>query len=432
MNFPFRVLFREFLFRMVDLELLAPQGDMSKLLGQFAALLIFLSVGFTIPALALGSANGLPAQASLLLTLSAEHFLIATTMLVVGLFAVLSWDSTFPSRRDVFVLGPLPVRARTLFLSKIAAVAAALVLTVVTLHAIAGLAWPVVLHSQAVAQPTPSLTYGTALAPVGAEELEAVLDRDLAQARMAGSGVLAPGTGAGAAVGVVHHGVRRIFAYGTAKPDSIFEIGSISKTFTGLLLAQMVAEEKVAWGEPLRSLLPPGTVARPAGREIILLDLATHRSGLPPWPDNLKPADQVSPFASYGAADLYAALSKHGVARTPNASFEYSNFGFSLLAQALANRAGTSYPDSLRQQITGPLGLQDTVVALSAEQQSRFLPGYNMRHRPIPGWDMDAMAGAGESGGWRLGACGTPPIASTPGRGRRGISDRAPVDLQRR
>ena len=73
---------------------------------------------------------------------SVEHFLIATTMLVVGLFAVLSWDSTFPDRRDVLVLAPLPVRARTLFLAKVAAVATALSLTVALLHSVAGLAWP--------------------------------------------------------------------------------------------------------------------------------------------------------------------------------------------------------------------------------------------------------------------------------------------------
>ena len=391
----FRVLFREFLFRMVDLELLARTGDMSQLLGQFAALLIFFSMLFAFPALAVGSVSGVPAQINLMLTLSAEHFMIATTMLVVGLFAVLSWDSTFPNRRDVFVLAPLPVRARTLFLAKIAAVGVALSLTVVTLHSIAGLVWPVVLHAQTVAQPAPALTYGAALPPVDADGLGAVLDGDLAQARVAGSGALAPETGAGAVVGVLRHGVRRIFTYGTAKPDSIFEITSISKTFTGLLLAQMVAQGKADLDEPVRSLLPPGTVARPPAREISLLDLATHHSGLPMWPDNLKPANSTNPFADYRAADLYASLAKQGVARPLNTSFQYSNFGYSLLAEALANRAGTSYPDLLRQEITGPLGLRDTVVALSPEQQSRFIQGHNMQHRPIHGWDMDAMAGAG-------------------------------------
>jgi D-alanyl-D-alanine-carboxypeptidase/D-alanyl-D-alanine-endopeptidase len=62
---------------------------------------------------------------------------------------------------------------------------------------------------------------------------------------------------------VVTQGQRTIFSYGTAKPDSIFEIGSISKTFTGLMLAQMVEQKSVKLDEPVRELLPPGTVAKP-------------------------------------------------------------------------------------------------------------------------------------------------------------------------
>jgi len=73
-----------------------------------------------------------------------EHFLIATTMLIVGVFAVLSWDSTFPDRRDVLVIAPLPVRMSTLFLAKIAAMATALSLSIAALHSFAGLVWPFV------------------------------------------------------------------------------------------------------------------------------------------------------------------------------------------------------------------------------------------------------------------------------------------------
>ena len=207
---------------------------MRQLLGQLAALLIFVSVMFTIPALAAGSVSGVPAQISLGINLTAEHFMIATTMLVVGLFAVLSWESTFPNRRDVFVLAPLPLRARTLFLAKIAAVGTTLSLTVCALHLIAGMVWPIVLQEQTVAQTMPALTYDAALPPVD----------------LTGTGCGAgsrpgvrrePGARIGAVAGVLRHGERRIFAYGAARPDSIFEIGSISKTFTGLLLAQMVA-----------------------------------------------------------------------------------------------------------------------------------------------------------------------------------------------
>jgi hypothetical protein len=138
----FRVLYREFLFRMVDLELLSAgaQGDVSKLLGQFAALLILFSLLISLGAVGIDSR--MPPQALLMVTWGMEHFLITTTMLVVGLFAVLSWDSTFPDRRDVLVLAPLPVLARTLFLTKVAAVATALSVTVAALHVFAGLTWP--------------------------------------------------------------------------------------------------------------------------------------------------------------------------------------------------------------------------------------------------------------------------------------------------
>jgi hypothetical protein len=139
----FRVLYRQFLFRMVDLELLSAgaQGDISKLLGQFAGLLIFFSFALTFGALIFDRGKLPPAQLQSALW-GMEHFLISTTMLVVGLFAVLSWDSTFPDRRDVMVLAPLPVRARTLFMAKVAAAGAALSLTVLALHCLAGLGWP--------------------------------------------------------------------------------------------------------------------------------------------------------------------------------------------------------------------------------------------------------------------------------------------------
>jgi hypothetical protein len=85
-------------------------------------------------------------------------------MLVVGLFAVLSWDSTFPDRRDVMVLAPLPVRARTMFLAKVAAVATALSLTVVLLHGASGLIWPIAFAIQATPQTVPAP--GSSLNPV--------------------------------------------------------------------------------------------------------------------------------------------------------------------------------------------------------------------------------------------------------------------------
>jgi hypothetical protein len=138
----FRVLYRQFLFRMVDLELLSTQarGDMSKLFGQVASLLIWFSIG--LAGGGLSSFGGrMPPMERVLFGWSVEHFLIETTMLMVGLFAVLSWDSTFPDKRDVMVLAPLPIRSKTLFLSRITGVAAALSVSVISLHCLSELTW---------------------------------------------------------------------------------------------------------------------------------------------------------------------------------------------------------------------------------------------------------------------------------------------------
>lgn len=238
----------------------------------------------------------------------------------------------------------------------------------------------------------PVPTYEPALAPVAAADLQSVLDRDLARALKS---ELAPGTGAGVSIAVVEHGVRRVFSYGAAKPDSIFEIGSITKTFTGLVLSQMVEQGKVKFDEPVRELLPPGTVAKSAGTEITLLDLATQHSGLPRMPDNFKPADPNNPYADYGVPNLYAFVAQHGVAKPADAGFLYSNLGFGLLGQALAVRSGLRYPVLLKEEVLDPLGLKDTTISLSPAQQARFIAGHDEHHHTAHAWDLDAFAGAG-------------------------------------
>jgi CubicO group peptidase (beta-lactamase class C family) len=313
-------------------------------------------------------------------------------MLVVGLFAVLSWDGIFPDRRDLQVFGPLPVTPRTMFAAKVSAVAGALGLTVLLLHSLMGLILPFVFSTRAEPTPFPAFTRSPALAPIPVRDLQSVMDRDLQQARTTGE--LAPQTGLGLAIGVWKQGERRVFTYGAARQDSIFEIGSVTKTFTGLMLAQMVVQKKVRLDEPVRELLPPGTVTKPTGSEITLLDLATHHSGLPPMPDNMRSG--FNSFTDYGPRQLYAYIAGHGVAKPMDATFSYSNLGVGLLGQVLADRSGKSYAVKLRDEITGPLGMIDTVLRVSGEQEPRFLQGHDENHRPLPVFHRyGALAGAG-------------------------------------
>src|SRR5579875_2354941 len=132
----FRVLFRLFLFKVIDPELVSSGGDPEKLLGQMVAVLLGVSFVVTVPLLFMG--GHVPERVGGVFA----HFFVATTMLVVGLFAVLSWDAVFPERRDVLVLAPLPIEAKAIFAAKMAAIGAGLGVAVGALNGVSGLLWP--------------------------------------------------------------------------------------------------------------------------------------------------------------------------------------------------------------------------------------------------------------------------------------------------
>jgi D-alanyl-D-alanine-carboxypeptidase/D-alanyl-D-alanine-endopeptidase len=241
--------------------------------------------------------------------------------------------------------------------------------------------------------PPPPVSFDPAKPPVDAAQLEAVLRDDLNQTLTAG--VLAPGKAIGVSIGVVTKSGRRVFALGAAKPDSLFEIGSITKTFTGLTLAQLIEQGKVKADTPVRELLTAGVVAKPAGAEITLLDLVTQRSGLPRMPTNFAPADPTNPYADYGARQLEAFIAQVGVAKPADARFLYSNVGVGLLGHALSRAAEQPWPQLVAQQVLQPLGMQETVVAVPPALRARFIAGHDGRLAPAHAWDLDALAGAG-------------------------------------
>ncbi len=252
---------------------------------------------------------------------------------------------------------------------------------------------PLVLTRQTVALEPAKPAVDPAMDAVDIEKIQAVTDADLAKVI---AGPFAPGTGVGVTIGVIAQGKRKVFSYGAVKPDSVFEIGSITKVFTGLALAQMVEQKKVRLDEPVRALLPAGTVAAPAsGAEITLLDLSVQRSGLPRLPDNIKPADLSNPYADYDAKALYTFMGAHGVAMPAKPVFGYSNLGVGLLGQALAVRSRTTFEALVRKQITEPLGMRDTAIKLSPALKKRFVAGHGAGNASQKAWDLDALAGAG-------------------------------------
>jgi D-alanyl-D-alanine-carboxypeptidase/D-alanyl-D-alanine-endopeptidase len=169
--------------------------------------------------------------------------------------------------------------------------------------------------------------------------------------------------------------------------QAVYEIGSITKVFTAVLLADMVERGEVALADPVAKYLPK-TVKVPerGGKQITLLDLATHKSGLPRLPANLQPKDMANPYADYTVADLYAFLSGYTLPRDIGAREEYSNLGMGLLGHALALRAGKDYVALVRERIMEPLGMKG---------EGPLVAGHDEALRPAKHWDLPVLAGAG-------------------------------------
>jgi len=177
----------------------------------------------------------------------------------------------------------------------------------------------------------------------------------------------------------------------------LFEIGSISKVFTGLLLAQSVSDKKLSLSTTLRDLLGPDfTFADPNVAAITLEQLSTHTSGLPRLPPNIGPHPDTSPdpYAAYDRSALHDFLhvaTLPGPAPHPSA---YSNLAVGLLGDLLAAQNDTTWEQLVIDRIAKPLGMIDTFVTLDPETQKRLAPPFE-GSKPGTNWTFKALAGAG-------------------------------------
>ncbi len=203
----------------------------------------------------------------------------------------------------------------------------------------------------------------------------------------------------GLAITVDNGGAQSFYGFGSLErgsakaPDAAtaFEIGSITKVFTTTLLALYEHRHLVRLDDPLQKYVPPG-IAVPSfsGRQITLLDLATHTSGLP----------RVPPLHgdSYSPDEMFAFLNSYRLPRAPGSQFEYSNLGVALLAQALARATGMPWETLVEREITAKLAMADTRLKLDNGERARLAIGYNamgMRAREnMPTWPAFNGAGA--------------------------------------
>jgi D-alanyl-D-alanine-carboxypeptidase/D-alanyl-D-alanine-endopeptidase len=202
-------------------------------------------------------------------------------------------------------------------------------------------------------------------------------------------------------IAVVDGNRSAVYSYGkldngkAPDSDTVFEIGSITKTFTATLLAQSVLDGKLKLDAPVASLLPGFTIPSRNGKTITLEDLAMQHSGLPGMPTNFRPRNPNDPYAEYGGAQLKAFLAGYTLPRDPGSEYEYSNLGVGLLGFALAQHAGMTYDALLHAQIFDPLGMHNTDIGLPDAMRAHLAKGHDESGKQVANWNIDALAGAG-------------------------------------
>ena len=205
----------------------------------------------------------------------------------------------------------------------------------------------------------------------------------------------------GLAVAELDGDETRVATYGRAREaddhppsatDTLFEIGSVTKTFTALLLAQELVAGRLQETTSLGELFPQDERFG-ASAAVTLGELATHRSGLPRLPPDFAPTNPANPYAEYTDERLLSALVDLELTPSP---FVYSNWGVSLLGYALAQRAEKPYAALLHQRVLGPLGMEHTVLAgESLPDATHLAEGHADVTTPVPAWDLAAFAPAG-------------------------------------
>lgn len=217
---------------------------------------------------------------------------------------------------------------------------------------------------------------------------------------------------AGMVVGLIDERDRRVFSAGKldngtdrkVDGDTVFEIGSVTKVFTTLLLLDAVRRGEMQLTDPVAKYLPAEVkVPSRGGKEITLLNLAVQDSGLPFFPDNLrdKPAKDLTlqekkeGSDAYTTEKLYAAVSEFQLTQDPGARFEYSNVGMALLGHAIERKTGSSYESLVVERLCRPLKLDQTRIARSAEMKTRLATGHLDDGTRSDHWHLQAMAPAG-------------------------------------
>lgn len=187
-------------------------------------------------------------------------------------------------------------------------------------------------------------------------------------------------------------GVRSLLEKETVDENTVFEIGSISKTFTGLMLADLVVRGKVNLDDSIQQYLPEGIKAPVRNGQVIkLFHLSNHTSGLPRMPSNFNPSDNQNPFADYSEENMYEFLDGYELPRDIGSLYEYSNLATGILGSIVSSVNNKTYEELLVAAIAEPLGMEHTSITQVRGPLAKGHVGGN----EIPNWDFGSLQGAG-------------------------------------
>ncbi len=193
-----------------------------------------------------------------------------------------------------------------------------------------------------------------------------------------------------------NHGKTKFEGGKPVDEHTVYEIGSISKVFTTILLANEILKGSMKLDDPIAKYLPESvTIPERNGKQITLKDLATHSSGLPRLPNNMEPADVNNPYADYTVAQLYRFISGYELTRDIGSAYEYSNLGMGLLGHILALHANKSYEQLMLENIAEPLGMKETSITLTQNMKANLALGHDEQVALTSNWDLPTFAGAG-------------------------------------
>lgn len=179
--------------------------------------------------------------------------------------------------------------------------------------------------------------------------------------------------------------------------NTIFEIGSITKTFTATLLAYYINEGKVKLNDPVTKYLPDSVAANTALKTVTLQSLSNHTSGLARIPENLNfdGADALNPYKNYNKQQLFSYLKTCKLNSQPGERYDYSNLGLGLLGTILSQISGKTFDQMVAELICKPLMMQSTIQHLSEAKLANFVTVYNANGSVTPAWDFNVLAPCG-------------------------------------